>query len=146
MHFLSQNFGYIALMLVSAGMMIWPEIDRLINGGNEIGTLEATLLMNQKRAVVVDVRGSDDFQKSHIPGAKHIPEVELKNRISELSKFKERPIVLVGTRPTAAMRALKTGGFNEIAQLRGGMTAWLEAGLPTQKATGIHPSQPAQSS
>jgi len=31
------------------------------------------------------------------------------------------------------MRALKAAGFAEIAQLRGGMPAWLEAGLPVQK-------------
>jgi rhodanese-related sulfurtransferase len=134
MHFLTQNFGYIALMIISAGMMAWPEIDRLINGGNEIGTLEATLLMNQKRAIVVDVRPADDYQKSHIPGSRHIPESEIKTRIAELSKYKERPLVLVGTRPTSAMRALKAAGFNEIAQLRGGIAAWIEAGLPTQKA------------
>jgi rhodanese-related sulfurtransferase len=135
MHFLTQNIGYIALMIISAGMMIWPDIDRFINGGSVIGTLEATLLMNQKRALVLDVRALEDFQKSHIPSARHIPEAEIKTRITELNKFKERPIVLVGTRPTTAMRALKAAGFTEIAQLRGGMPAWLEAGLPVQKLT-----------
>ena len=135
MHFFTQNIGYIALMIISAGMMVWPDIDRFINGGSVIGTLEATLLMNQKRALVLDVRALEDFQKSHIPSARHIPEAEIKTRITELNKFKERPIVLVGTRPTTAMRALKAAGFTEIAQLRGGMPAWLEAGLPVQKLT-----------
>lgn len=133
MHFLSQNFGYVALMLISAGMILWPEIDRLINGGSEVSTLEATLLMNQKRAIVLDVRATGDFQKAHIPGARHIPESEIKTRMTELSKFKERPVVLVGARPATAMRTLKTAGFAEIVQLRGGMSAWLEAGLPVQK-------------
>jgi len=133
MQFLTQNFGYVVLMIISAGMIVWPDIDRFIYGGSEIGTLEATLLMNQKRAIVLDVRASGDFQKAHIPGARHIPEAEIKTRLSELSKFKERPVVLVGTRPAIAMRALKAAGFAEIAQLRGGMPAWLEAGLPVQK-------------
>jgi len=135
MHFLSQNFGYIALMIISAGMMVWPDIDRFINGGSVIGTLEATLLMNQKRAIVLDIRASEDFQKGHIPSAKHIPEAEIKTRIAELNKFKERPVVLVGTRPATVMRALKSAGFTEISQLRGGMSSWLEAGLPVQKLT-----------
>jgi rhodanese-related sulfurtransferase len=146
MHFFTENFGYIALMIVSAGMMIWPEIDRMINGGSEIGTYEATLLMNQKRAIVIDVRASDDFKKSHIPGAKHIPASEIKTRVTELNKFKERPVLLVGSRPVAAMRALKAAGFNDIVQLRGGMPAWLEAGLPTEKIAAAQPSPTVQSS
>jgi len=136
MHFLTQNFGYIALMIISAGMIVWPEIDRLINGGAEIGTHEATLLMNQKHAIILDVRAVEDFQKAHIPGARHIPAKELNARVSEIAKFKGRPLVLVGQRPASAMRALKTAGFSEISQLRGGMASWLEAGLPIQKAAG----------
>lgn len=134
MHFLAQNFGYVGLMLISAGMLIWPEIDRMINGGAEIGTLEATLLMNQKKALVLDCRSAEDFGKGRIPGSRHLPAAELSQKVTELAKFKQRPVLLVGTRPTAAMRALRAAGFTEIAQLRGGMSAWQDAGLPVQKA------------
>ena len=111
MHFLIQNFGYVGLMLVSAGMLIWPEIDRLLNGGGEVGTMEATLLMNQKRALVLDVRGAEDFAKARIPGARHIPAAELPSRVAELAKLKGRPVVIVGQRPVAAIRALRAAGF-----------------------------------
>ena len=134
MHFLVQNFGYVALMLLSAGMLAWPEVDRLINGGGEVGTLEATLLMNQKRALVLDLRSADEFGRARIPGARHIPPEELAQKIGDLAKLKGRPVVLVGTRPVAAMKALRAAGFTEIVQLRGGMSAWQEAGLPVQKA------------
>ena len=134
MHFLIQNFAYVGLMVLSAGMLIWPEIDRLINGGAEIGTLEATLLMNQKRAVVIDVRSAEEFAKARIPGARNLPIGELPARVSELGKLKGRPVLLVGQRPVAAIRALKAAGFSEVVQLRGGMGAWQEAGLPVQKA------------
>ena len=133
MHFVIQNLGYIGLMIVSGGMLVWPEIDRLVNGGSEVGITEATLLMNQKRAVVIDLRAAEDFQRARIPGARHLPAAELATRISELTKLKGRPLVLVGSRPAAAIRALRTAGFTEIVQLKGGMAAWLEAGLPTQK-------------
>lgn len=134
MHFLVQNFAYVGLMVISGVMLAWPEIDRMVNGGAEVGTMEATLLMNQKRAVVIDVRSPDEFSTARIPGARNLPAAELASRVGELSKLKGRPLVLVGSRPTAAMRALKTAGFTEVVQLRGGMTAWQEAGLPIQKA------------
>ena len=134
MHFLIQNFGYVGLMLVSAGMLIWPEIDRMLNGGAEVGTMEATLLMNQKKAIVFDLRSAEEFAKGRIPGARHLPAEDVAGRIQDFAKQKNRPVVLVGQRPVAAMRALKAAGFNEVVQLRGGMTAWQEAGLPIQKA------------
>ncbi len=133
MQFLIQNLGYVGLMLVSAGMLVWPEIDRAINGGGEIGTTEATQLMNQKKALVLDLRSSEDFQRARIPGARNLPAKELDGRIAEIGKLKGRPVVLVGERPVAAMRALKSAGFEHIVQLRGGMGAWQEAGLPVQK-------------
>ncbi len=134
MHFLIQNFAYVGLMLLSAGMLVWPEIDRMINGGAEIGTLEATLLMNQKRAVVIDVRSAEEFAQARIPGARNLPIAERPARIGELGNLTGRPVLLIGQRPVAAMRALKTAGFAEVVQLRGGMNAWQEAGLPVQKA------------
>lgn len=133
MHFVMQNLGYIGLMLVSGGMLIWPEIDRLLNGGGEVGTTEATLLMNQKKALVLDLRDRESFARAHIPGARHLPAAELPGRVEEFNRFKGRPVVLVGTRPVATIRALKGAGFAEIVQLRGGMSAWLDAGLPVQK-------------
>lgn len=134
MHFLTQNFAYVALMLISGAMFIWPEIDRMLNGGAEIGTMEATLLMNQKRAVVIDVRSAEEFAQARIPGARNLPAGELAARVGELAKLKGRPVLLIGQRPVAAMRALKAAGFAEVVQLRGGMSAWQEAGLPVQKA------------
>jgi rhodanese-related sulfurtransferase len=96
--------------------------------------MEATLLMNQKRALVLDLRSAEDFGRARIPGARHLPTGELAKRIEDLARFKGRPVVLVGARPVSAMRALRAAGFTEIVQLRGGMNAWLEAGLPVQKA------------
>jgi rhodanese-related sulfurtransferase len=96
--------------------------------------MEATLLMNQKKALVFDLRSAEDFAKGRIPGARHVPIKDLPSRLQEFAKQKNRPVVLVGQRPVSAIRALKAAGFSEVVQLRGGMTAWQEAGLPIQKA------------
>ena len=45
--FLMNNVALVALFLASGAMLVWPEMSRLIGGGEgEVGTLEATRLMN----------------------------------------------------------------------------------------------------
>ena len=84
-----------------------------------------------------DVNATNTYARqlnSPIDFSGHIPPEELAQKIGDLAKLKGRPVVLVGTRPVAAMKALRAAGFTEIVQLRGGMSAWQEAGLPVQKA------------
>lgn len=133
MTFLLHNLGYVGLLVLSAGMLVWPEIDRILNGGGAVGATEATLLMNQQRALVLDLRAPDEFQRGHVPGARNLPASELAGRVGELAKAKGRPLVLVGDRPAGAMRVLRAAGFTSVVQLRGGMATWREAGMPTQK-------------
>ena len=44
--FLMNNLALVALFLASGVMLAWPEIARAMGGSNEIGTLDATRLMN----------------------------------------------------------------------------------------------------
>jgi rhodanese-related sulfurtransferase len=71
-----------------------------------------------------------------VPRSKHIPLAELEGRIAEIAKFKERPVLLAcrsGTRSAGAARVLKKAGFTQVFQLKGGIAAWREAGLPIEK-------------
>jgi 3-mercaptopyruvate sulfurtransferase SseA len=45
-------------------------------------------MLEQGKAVVVDVRGSDTYQQEHIKGALDIPESQLTARMGELPKDK----------------------------------------------------------
>ena len=132
--FLLNNIALVALFLASGVMLFWPEIQKIAGGGGaEIGTLEATRLMNQG-SLVLDVRDAKDYAAGHLPKARHIPLTDLPTRVGEIGKFKEKPVLVTGgARAGAAARLLRNSGFNNVFQLKGGVAAWQQASLPMEK-------------
>jgi rhodanese-related sulfurtransferase len=134
--FLSQHILLVALIAVSGGMLVWPLFNGAAAGAKQIGTLEATRLINGGDAVIVDVRESSEFASGRIPKSKNFPFADLSKRLSELDKFKSRPVVVTcasGSRSAGAIRMLKAAGFGDLYLLRGGLAAWREASLPVEK-------------
>lgn len=135
--FLMNNLALVGLFLASGVMLLWPEISKLSGGGGgEIGTLEATRLMNQGPALILDVRDAKEFATGHLPRARHIPLKELAGRLGEIGKFKDKPVIVTcrgGTRSGAACRFLRKSGFSNVFQLKGGVVAWQQASLPVEK-------------
>lgn len=134
--FLTQNILLVVLIIVSGGMLIWPLFNSAVAGAKQIGTLEATRLMNSGDAVVVDVRDAAEFAGGRIPKSKNIPFSDLAKRIADLEKFKTKPVVVTcasGSRSTGAVRLLKNAGFSNLYLLKGGLAAWREASLPVEK-------------
>jgi sulfur dioxygenase len=87
------------------------------------------------RIQIVDVRQPDEYNGSlgHIRGAKLIPLGELAARAGELAK--DRPVVAVcrsGARSAHASVLLQRAGFNEVANLSGGMLRWRAEGHPVE--------------
>ena len=135
--FISDNLALVALFLASGLMLVWPEIQKLIGaGGAQLGTLEATRLMNQGSTLVLDVRDGEEYAAGHLPRARHIPVRELSKRVDEIAKFKNKAVLVTcksGTRAGAACRFLKQAGFANVYQLKGGLAAWQQASLPIEK-------------
>jgi len=131
MEFLQENIMWVAIACVSGGMLLWP----LIAGGNvaNLTPAEATLLMNREDALVLNVRETGEWGAGHITGARHITLGQLDKRLSELEKFKEKPIIVVcatGNRSSSACGQLKKHGFGKVYSLGGGISAWRDASLP----------------
>jgi rhodanese-related sulfurtransferase len=134
--FVMNNLALVALFFASGVMLFWPEIMKLAGGGGaEIGTFEATRLMNQG-SLVLDVRDEKEFAAGHLPKARHIPLRDLSGRLNEIGKFKDKPVIVTcrgGARAGAACRFLRRSGFNNVFQLKGGVAAWQQASLPVEK-------------
>jgi rhodanese-related sulfurtransferase len=134
--FIMEHLALVALFLASGAMLVWPEVSKLIGASNEIGTLEATRLMNQSGTLVLDVREDKDYAAGHLPRARHIPLKELPKRIDEIAKFKQKPVIVTcrsGPRSASACRLLERSGFATVYQLKGGLAAWEQASLPVEK-------------
>jgi rhodanese-related sulfurtransferase len=134
--FIMSNLALVALFVGSGVVLVWPELSRLIGASNEIGTLEATRLLNQGSTLVLDVREPQEFAGGHLPRARNIPLNQLPKRLDEIGKYKERAVLLTcrsGPRAGSASRALKRAGFTSVYLLKGGVSAWQQASLPLEK-------------
>jgi rhodanese-related sulfurtransferase len=133
--FITENIFLIAIAFVSGAMLVWPLVRRG-TGGPSVNTLEATMLMNKKDTLVLDVRETAEFAQGHILNARNIPLNELETRAKEIERFKDKPVIVscaTGNRAGAAASLLRKRGFTQVVNLSGGIAAWRQAGLPTEK-------------
>ncbi len=91
-----------------------------------------------KDLLVLDVRTSEDFigEQGHISGAVNIPVEELQQRMAELGDHLEQPVAIVcrtDKRSAKAALLLTEEGFADVHVVHGGMTKWIEAGLPVTR-------------
>lgn len=136
MDFVLQNIWLVLLTAMSGFMLFGGGLLDRLSGIKQIGPQEAVMLFNREDALVLDVREQSEFKDGHIAKAKHIPLGQLNKRLTELEKYKGRPIVAVcrtGSRSGHACGVLKKAGFENISNLAGGFSAWEQAGLPKEK-------------
>lgn len=134
MEFINQNILLVGIVVVSGLGLLWPLIFRPV--GNNVGPVEATQLINREDAVILDVREVDEFAAGHLPEARNIPAGKLADRVGELEKFKDKPLLVccaTGIRSNRACSELKKNGFPRIYSLAGGVDAWQAAGYPVKK-------------
>lgn len=134
MAFVQNNIVLIMIVVVSGSFLLWELLSR--GSGKEVGTLIAVQLINYKNALVLDVREESEYDAGHIANSKHIPADKIKDRMQELEKFKDKPIVVIyksGVRSGAASSILHAHGFPHVHNLAGGIDTWTQANLPIVK-------------
>ena len=123
-------FAGLALVIF---FIIKVEIARLTRKYQQINTNEAVQLLNRDDTVVVDVREDKEVSTGIISGAKHIPLASLPQQLSQLNKFKDKPILIYcrsGNRSGTACQKLSQAGFSDVYNLAGGIMSWESANLP----------------
>ncbi|HEX5364778.1 MAG TPA: rhodanese-like domain-containing protein [Gallionella sp.] len=136
MQFITSNIFPISIALFSGAMLFWSLFGNRIRGIQEVDCTAALQLVNHKSALVLDVREEGEYKSGHILNAKLIPLGKLAERLGELEKYKEQPIVVVcrsGNRSASACARLAKNGFASPYNLAGGMMAWQKASLPVKK-------------
>jgi rhodanese-related sulfurtransferase len=124
--------GFFALLF----LLIKGEINQRRFGVRQLGPVAVTQLLSHEDAVLIDVREDNEFDNGHIASAIHIPLKQLKDRIGELEKYKDRPLVAYcrsGSRSGSAGNQLRKAGFESVYNLAGGILAWESANLPVTR-------------
>lgn len=131
------NHPYLVMAFMAIlSLLISGEIARLTRGFPDISPAQAVQVMNQDRALLLDVRSIAEWREGHILNATHIPLGELPGRLKELEKHRGAPVVVVcrsGSRSASACSLLKKQGFEQLHNLGGGLLAWSSANLPLVK-------------
>ena len=101
--------------------------------GKSVSTHEATLLVNRSNGVILDIRERKVFEGGHIVDAVNIPLAKLTERMTELDKSKDSPLIVVcnmGQQAGEAVQLLEAAGYSQVSRMSGGMTEWKGQGLP----------------
>ena len=94
---------------------------------------QATSLLVRDDALLVDVRGPEEWQQGHAPDALHVPLDTL-----DAEDFAGRTVLAVcrsGRRSEMAAATLREAGV-DACNVTGGMQAWADAGLAVVTDTG----------
>ena len=103
----------------------------------DISITELKSAIAAKKVTVIDVNGSDSYQRGHIPTA--IDFVAKKSEIaSALPSDKGALVVAYCGGPTcgayaAAAKKASELGYTNVKHLSAGISGWLQAGEPTEK-------------
>ena len=131
LEFLTQQWILAAALLAVVAMLLMHETRK---SGPSLSPQKAINIVNAEQGVFLDLRDAADYKQGHIVDALHIPSAKLANRMPELEKFINKPIVLVckmGQQSGAAGKQLKANNFDKVYKMAGGMTEWSNLQLPT---------------
>ncbi len=111
-------------------LLLATEAQAKLAQGQALAPFQAVSLMNHEEAIVIDIRSRDLFKKGHIINAVNISAEDLKKS----DKYHNKNIILVcdnGQNSQNLSSQLKKQGFTQINVIKGGLSAWTQAELPT---------------
>jgi rhodanese-related sulfurtransferase len=132
--FLVDNWILILAAFVSGALLVWPMVTK--GGGAALSTSDAVRLINQDKAVLIDVREPAEFAAGHAAGARNVP-LNTLDGAKGLPTNKAIPLVVVcatGARSSRAVAQLRKAGYSSVHSLAGGTAAWRTASLPVEKS------------
>ena len=103
----------------------------MTNGLKKIEAKTVREWMQQEKAVLIDVRETDEYIKEHIPEAHLVPlsgfnPEDFPQEHDKIAVFHCKS----GGRTEASAPQILASGFSDVYQLEGGLEGWRSAGLP----------------
>ncbi|MEO7067220.1 MAG: rhodanese-like domain-containing protein [Rhodanobacter sp.] len=135
--FLGNHVALAALFVILLVALIVMQITELFSKTRELSPAGLTGLINRENPLLIDLSAIADFEKMHVPGARHVLMSQFDPEKKDLAAAKALPVVLMdkdgrGNSLKAAQR-LSKAGFTKVHTLGGGVLAWRQAQLPVAK-------------
>lgn len=135
--FVGNHIALAALFVVLLVALLVMQLTTLFSKTRELTPAGLTGLINRDSPLLIDLSAIADFEKMHVPGARHVAMSQFDPESKDLAKAKELPVVVIdrdgrGNALKAAPRLIKAG-FTRVHTLAGGTLAWREAQLPVAK-------------
>ena len=134
--FFSNHPGLCMAFIAILAGIAWTFFQGSARGVRRLSPTDATRLINQEDAVIIDVRSDGEFRQGHIVNAVNIPESQFADRLGKLHKYRGRPVITMcrtGQISAKAGSRLVADGFEKVYSLNGGILAWEGASLPLTK-------------
>lgn len=133
LEFASNNPLLVGGFVAVAGLLIYTEVMRRVQGLRELTPTQAVAWINDPSAVIVDISPAADFNKGHIVNARNIQASRLANPDQEIQKLREKKLLVVcrsGQTAVSAAASLRKMGATDVAVLKGGMAQWRSDQFP----------------
>lgn len=130
LEFLVEQWMLAAALAAVVVMLVMHEARK---SGPSLSPQQSINMVNTEQGIFVDLRETADFKQGHIVDALHIPTTKLEKSLTQLEKYRDKPIVLVckmGQNASGAGKVLKANGFDKVYKMTGGMMEWSNLQLP----------------
>jgi rhodanese-related sulfurtransferase len=134
--FVGNHLALSALFVIILVALLAMEAAKLLRKYKELTPAGLTLLINRESPLLVDLSARADFEKAHVPSARHVAMSQFDPEHKDLAKAKELPVVLIdkdGRSLDKPAQRLVKAGFAKVYVLGGGVFAWQQAQLPVAK-------------
>ncbi len=117
------------LIIVLIAYMVLPKIMIRFNKNvkNVSGKEAALLIRDTKNLVIIDVRTKNEYKSGHISGSNLMPVSEIASRITDLEKFRGKPLLVhcaSGGRSPKAVNILLKNKFGPIYHMNHGLSGF----------------------
>jgi rhodanese-related sulfurtransferase len=105
----------------------------------DVSLTEVKALVESKKAVLIDVNGTESYKKGHVPGA--LDYAAIKGKLAEvLPKDKNATVIAYCGGPKckayqAAAQAAEKLGYKNVKHMSAGIAGWKDAGEKMEKSS-----------
>lgn len=121
------SVSQIVLLILGSFLLInWGRKFWLLKSLTHYSASEVRDRLKRENVLLLDVRTDMERKSQSIKGSIHIPSGQLKSRVGELEKYKNKEIICYcrsGNRSLNSASLLKKHGFNS-ANMKGGIVTW----------------------